>query len=182
MLVTLVEQARGGDHAAFTDLIDLEGDRCYAIAYRILRDRDRAADAVQQAWLTAWRELTTLRDPARFTAWLHRLLVHACYAEHRRRSRWNEQVAMLEDDAPAGFDPTRVVEVRDALERAFADLSAEHRAVVVLHHYAGLPLEDVALAVGAPVGTVKSRLHYGVRAMRSALANADRPVTGEVPA
>ncbi len=182
MQVTLVERAEGGDHAAFTELIDLEGDRCYAIAYRILRDRDRAADAVQQTWLIAWRELPNLRDPDRFTAWLHRLLVNACYAEHRLRSRWTEQTATLTDDAPVGADPIREVDVRDALERAFADLSAEHRAVVVLHHYAGLPLEDVALVVGAPVGTVKSRLHYGVRALRSALARAERPVIGELPA
>jgi RNA polymerase sigma-70 factor, ECF subfamily len=182
MQITLVERARNGDHAAFTQLIDLEGDRCYAIAYRILRDRERAADAVQQTWLSAWRDLPNLRDPERFTAWLHRLLVHASYSEHRRRRRWDDRTAILDDESPAGSDATGEVDVRDALERAFAQLSAEHRAVVVLHHYAGLSLVDVAEVVGAPVGTVKSRLYYGTRALRSAIASADRPVIGEVPA
>ena len=183
MRTALVERARAGDHAAFAALIDLEGDRCYAIAFRILRDRERTADAVQQAWLIAWRELPKLRDPDRFTAWLHRLLVHACYDEHRRRRRWADRVDVLTDEFPAGTDPTREVDERDALERAFAALSAEHRAVVVLHHYAGLPLVDVAAVVGAPVGTVKSRLHYATRTLRDALGTSDHSaVAGRAPA
>jgi Sigma-70 region 2 len=62
----LVERARDGDDVAFAELVDLDGDRCYAIAYRILRDVERAQDAVQQAFLLAWRELQRLRDPDRF--------------------------------------------------------------------------------------------------------------------
>jgi RNA polymerase sigma-70 factor (ECF subfamily) len=73
-----VERARDGDHVAFTELVAVDGGRCYAIAYRILRDAERAQDAVQQAYLLAWRELTGLRDPERYEAWLHRLLVNAC--------------------------------------------------------------------------------------------------------
>jgi RNA polymerase sigma-70 factor (ECF subfamily) len=66
----LVERAREGDHAAFRELIDLESHRCYAIAIRIVRDVERAHDAVQQTFLVAWRELPRLRDPDRFQAWL----------------------------------------------------------------------------------------------------------------
>jgi RNA polymerase sigma-70 factor (ECF subfamily) len=77
----LVERARDGDDVAFSELVDLDGDLCYAIAYRILRDAERAQDAVQQAFLLAWRELPRLRDPERFGPWLHRLLVNACYEE-----------------------------------------------------------------------------------------------------
>jgi RNA polymerase sigma-70 factor (ECF subfamily) len=182
MRQTLVERASGGDHDAFTTLVDLEGDRCYAIAYRILRDPHRTADAVQQMWAMAWRDLPNLRDPERFSAWLHRMLVHACYAEHRRRKRWHDRAVPLDDESPAVLDATTDVELRDALERAFAQLSIDHRAVVVLHHYAGLPLTEVAEIVGAPVGTVKSRLHYGTRALRRALASDDLPAIGEVPA
>ena len=83
MRTRLVEQAREGDEMAFTQLVDLDGDRCYAIAYRILRDVERAQDAVQQAFLLAWRELPRLRDPERFEVWLHRLVVNACYMEFR---------------------------------------------------------------------------------------------------
>ena len=81
MRTRLVERARDGDDVAFSELVDLDGDRCYAIAYRILRDAERAQDAVQQAFLLAWRELPRLRDPERFGPWLHRLLVNACYEE-----------------------------------------------------------------------------------------------------
>ena len=77
MRTRLVDRAKGGDDAAFSELVDLEGDRCYAIAYRIVRDAERAQDAVQQAFLLAWRELPRLRDPDRFGPWLHRLLVNA---------------------------------------------------------------------------------------------------------
>jgi RNA polymerase sigma-70 factor (ECF subfamily) len=80
----LVERARDGNESAFSDLVDLDGDRCYAIAYRILRDVERSQDAVQQAFLLAWRELPRLHDVERFEVWLHRLVVNACYEEFRR--------------------------------------------------------------------------------------------------
>jgi RNA polymerase sigma-70 factor (ECF subfamily) len=166
----LVERAREGDEVAFTELVDLDGDRCYAIAYRILRDVERAQDAVQQAFLLAWRELPRLRDVTRFEVWLHRLVVNACYEEFRRFRRWSTNVRALPIDGPAGRDETVSIDDRDALERAFRRLSPEHRAVVVLHHHAGLPLASIAEAAGVPVGTVKSRLHYATRALRESLA------------
>jgi RNA polymerase sigma-70 factor, ECF subfamily len=169
----LVERAKQGDSNAFADLVDLDGDRCYAIAYRILRDVERAQDAVQQAFLLAWRELPRLRDPERFEVWLHRLLVNACYEEFRRYRRWSANVRVLPVDGPAGRDETVSIDERDALERAFGRLSPEHRAVAVLHHHAGMPLAAIAAVAGVPVGTVKSRLHYATRILRESLA-ADR--------
>src|SRR5256885_2102799 len=110
MRTRLVERARDGDEVAFTELVDLDGDRCYAIAYRILRDVERAQDAVQQAFLLAWRELPRLRDPERFEVWLHRLVVNACYEEYRRYPRWSAHVRTLPvhraASAPQG-DPGR---------------------------------------------------------------------------
>lgn len=169
----LVERAREGDDVAFTELLDLDGGRCYAIAYRILRDVERAQDAVQQAFLLAWRELPRLRDPERFEVWLHRLLVNACYEELRRYRRWTTHVRTLPIDGPGGDDEMVSIDDRDALERAFRTLSPEHRAVVVLHHHAGLPLASIAEVAGVPVGTIKSRLHYATRTLRESLA-ADR--------
>ena len=84
----LVDRAKHGDKEAFTALIVPLGDRLYAVAYRILRDADRAEDAVQQTFLMAWRELAALRDDNRLEAWLFRLLVNACYAEIRHTRRW----------------------------------------------------------------------------------------------
>ena len=169
MRTRLVEQARDGDDVAFTELVDLDGDRCYAIAYRILRDTERAQDAVQQAFLIAWRDLPRLRDPDRFGPWLHRLLVNACYEELRRHRRWSTHIRVLPVDGPGGPDPMVSVDDRDALDRAFERLTPQHRAVVVLHHHAGLSLTEIADIVGVPTGTVKSRLHYATRTLRAAI-------------
>ena len=165
----LVERAREGDDVAFEQLVDLDGDRCYAIAYRILRDVERAQDAVQQAFLLAWRELPRLRDPDRFGPWLHRLLVNACYEELRRHRRWTTRIRALPADGPSGPDPIVSVDDRDALDRAFQRLTPDHRAVFVLHHHTGLPLAEVADIIGIPVGTVKSRLHHATRTLRAAI-------------
>jgi RNA polymerase sigma-70 factor (ECF subfamily) len=169
MRTRLVEQARDGDEIAFTQLVDLDGDLCYAIAYRILRDVERAQDAVQQAFLIAWRELPRLRDPERFSPWLHRLLVNACYEELRRHRRWISRIRALPVDGPISADPTVSVDDRDSLDRAFLRLSPQHRAVFVLRHHAGLPVAEIAEIVGVPVGTVKSRLHHAIRSLRAAL-------------
>ena len=169
MRTRLVEQARDGDDLAFEELVELDSDRCYAIAYRILRDTGRAEDAVQQAFLIAWRELPRLRDPERFDVWLRRLLVKACYEELRRYRRWSGRLRVLPVDASAGSDPYVSVDDRDALERAFGRLSPEQRSVFVLHHHVGMPLATIAEVVGAPLGTVKSRLHYAIRTLRAAL-------------
>ena len=170
MRTRLVERAGQGDEHAFAELVDLDGDRCYATAYRILRDVERAQDAVQQAFLLAWRELPRLRDPERFEVWLHRLVVNACYEEFRRYRRWSMNVRTLPVDGPSAPDTTVSIDERDALERAFQTLTPEHRAVVVLHHHAGLPLISIAEVAGVPLGTVKSRLHYATRILRAALA------------
>ena len=113
MRTDLVERARQGDEDAFTKLVDLGGDRCYAIAYRILRDVDRAKDAVQQAFMLAWRELPRLREVERFQVWLYRLLVNACYEEARRHKRWTTHVRILpmDQDVPHASGTRTIVRV-----------------------------------------------------------------------
>jgi len=170
VLRPLVEQAQGGDDEAFTTLAGLVGDRCLAIAYRILRDVSRAEDAVQVALVAAWRELPNLRDPDRFEAWLHRLLVNACYAEARRAKRWLVDVKVLDiERGAAGPDATVSVDDRDQLERGFRRLPPEQRAVFVFHHYLGLSIPEVAERLDIPLGTAKSRLRYATTALRAAL-------------
>jgi RNA polymerase sigma-70 factor (ECF subfamily) len=180
MRTALVERARSGDEEAFTELVDLDGDRCYGIAYRILRDVERAKDAVQQAFLLAWRELPRLRDAERYEVWLYRLLVNACYAEARRHKRWTAHVRLLPIEGPSAPDEIVSVDDRDALERAFGRLSPDHRAVFVMHHYAGLPLATIADITGVPVGTVKSRLHNAIRNLRAVLRSDAAPEMVEV--
>jgi RNA polymerase sigma-70 factor (ECF subfamily) len=175
----LVERARDGDREAFGALVGLISDRSYALAVRILRDTDLADDAMQAALISVWRQLPTLRDPDRFEAWVRKVLVHACYAEARRRRSWAANVRVLPVDGPAGPDGLLSIVDRDELERVFRRLPVEQRAVFVLHHHIGLPLTEIAETLGIPAGTARSRLHHAHRAMRAALeADARGAVIG----
>lgn len=165
----LVEQAQRGDQEAFAALVHRSADRLYAIAHRILRDPDRAEDALQQALVDAWEDLPTLRDPDRFEAWTYRLVVRASYREARRDRRWNGRVRQIVVDGPVGDDRISEVATRDELERGFRRLTPEHRAVVVLHYFVGLPVAEIAETLGIPVGTAGSRLHHAVRNLRAAV-------------
>jgi RNA polymerase sigma-70 factor, ECF subfamily len=180
----LVELAARGDTDAFASLASGSVDRCYALAYRILRDPYQAQDAAQEALIGAWRDLPTLRDPERFDAWLNRLVVNACYVEIRGNRRRTAHVRALTLDQPPGRDMATSVADRNALERAFRSLTAEQRAVVVSHHYLGYPLTEIAETLGIPVGTARSRLHYAVRHLRRVLdADAAEPaIARERPA
>jgi RNA polymerase sigma-70 factor (ECF subfamily) len=175
----LVVKAQDGDEGAFASLALAAGDRLHAVAHRILRDVDLAEDATQQALLRIWRDLPQLRDPARFEAWSYRLLVRACYAEARRTRHWAPNLHVLPVERLDGEDLSSVVD-RDQLERGFRRLSIDHRAVVVLHHYLDMPIDEVAEALDVPAGTVRSRLHYAMRGLRAALEADARPVAREV--
>jgi RNA polymerase sigma-70 factor (ECF subfamily) len=173
----LVVRAQNGDEEAFASLAVAAGDRLHAVAHRILRDIDLAEDATQQALLSIWRDLPQLRDPARFDAWSYRLLVRACYAEGNRQRRWEPNLRLLPANEPSAADGFSSVVDRDQLERGFRRLSIDHRAVVVLHHYLDLPLDEVAETLGIPAGTVRSRLHHAMRGLRAALDADARPTT-----
>ena len=175
----LIERASGGDRDAFSRLAAAHVDRCYALAFRILRDTHRAEDAAQQAILGAWRDLPSLREPERFEAWLYRLVVNACYAEARRDRRWTAHVRLITNEPQLDPDTAISVAARDELERGFRRLSPEQRAVVVLHHHLGYPLTEIAATLGIPVGTARSRLHYAVRQLRAAIEADARPVTSK---
>jgi RNA polymerase sigma-70 factor (ECF subfamily) len=166
---TLVDQARRGDHDAFAHLTRMASPRLDAAARLILRDRERAEDAVQEALVRAWRDLRSLRDPDRFDAWLYRLLVNACMDEARRRRRHAVEVELTPMRSPSMQDSVISVGERDALERGFARLDPEQRTLIVLHHYLDLPLPEVAETLRIPLGTAKSRLHRALATMRAAL-------------
>jgi RNA polymerase sigma factor (sigma-70 family) len=165
----LVERARKGDHDAFAELAGAAISRLDASAWLMLRDPERAQDAVQNALVRAWRDLPTLRDPDRFDAWLHRLLIRACIDEARRLRRHRVDVQLQALHAPAVGGHESVIADRDELERGFLRLDPEMRAVIVLHHYLDLPLPSVANVLGIPLGTAKSRLHRAIGLMRAAL-------------
>ena len=167
----LVARAIGGDHEAFTTLVDGSVDRLYAVASLILRDRDRAQDAVQEALVSSWRDLRSLRDPDAWDAWLYRLTVWACYRQARKeRRRTLVELHVMPDPAkePATDLDSPIVE-RDRLDRQLGRLPIDQRAVIVLHFYLGRPLTEVAAVLGIPVGTAKSRLNRGLQTMRAAM-------------
>jgi RNA polymerase sigma-70 factor (ECF subfamily) len=165
----LVERAMHGDEEAFDLLVDRIGSSLYSVARRILRDPTLAEDATQHALLAAWRNLPQLRDPDRFEAWAYRLVVNACHAEGRREGRQRGHLRLLPTDEPSTPDPASSVATNDQIDRAFGQLSLEHRAIVVLVHYLGLTPAEAADSLGIPTGTARSRLHYALQSMRAAL-------------
>ena len=176
----LVERARKGDHDAFAELAGAAISRLDTTAWLMVRDQERARDAVQNALFRAWRDLPTLRDPDRFDAWLHRLLANACIDVIRRDRRRRLDVAITDTSPlPVVPDAAAAIADRDEIERAFRRLDAEERAVIVMHHYLDLPLPEVAATLGIPLGTAKSRLYRGLGQMRAAL-DADARVGSNV--
>jgi RNA polymerase sigma-70 factor (ECF subfamily) len=172
----LVEAAQRGDHDAFEALAVGAADRLFAIARLILQDVHAAEDAVQETLVNAWRDLPRLRDPERFDAWLHRVLVNACADQGRHRRRWSAEIQLVRSE-PVAADAIGSMVDRDQLERGFRRLKPDQRVVVVLHFYLGLTAAEVADTIGIPVGTAKSRLHYATETLRAALeADAREPV------
>jgi RNA polymerase sigma-70 factor, ECF subfamily len=177
----LVVRAASGDRDAFTALVGDAFDRLHRVARLILRSDDLAADAVQEALVSAWLHIRAVRDPDRFDAWLHRLVVHACYREARRlRRRGIVEIHVNAFEAPASFGAPAAVDAagdvveRDQLARGFQRLTPEQRAVLVVHHYLGLSDAEAARVLDIPVGTLKSRLSRATSALRAALDADER--------
>ena len=169
----LVEAARRGDHEAFEVLTAAASDRLFGFARLVLGDAHQAEDAVQDALVRAWRGLPLLRDPERWDAWLHRLIVNACADQGRRRMRQSVEVPLVRIDAASGDDAHRSMTTISSTE-ASSGSSRDHRAAIVLHFYMDLSVPEVADALGVPVGTAKSRIHYAVDALRAALEADER--------
>jgi RNA polymerase sigma-70 factor (ECF subfamily) len=173
---SLVEQAQRGDREAFTRLAFELSDRLFAVAHRILRDFDSAGDALQVTLLRIWRDLPALRDPSLVEAWAYRVLVRVCHDELRKLRRQAPALHLLAVDG-AEEDPAISIADREQLDRAFRTLSTEQRAAIVLQYYRDLTRSEIAEVLGVPIGTVRSRLHYAKRALRSAIEADARPTT-----
>jgi RNA polymerase sigma-70 factor (ECF subfamily) len=165
----LLAAAQRGDEAAFVDLVRVRSNRLFAIAQRILRDVDRAEDALQDTLVIAWRDLRAIRDPDRFDAWLTRVLVNICIAQATRERRRTANLRALPVDGPAAPDEILSIADRDLLDRGFRRLPPDQRAILVMHHFLGYPPSEIAETLGIPPGTARSRLFHAHRAMRAAL-------------
>ena len=173
MQAELVHRARHGDREAFGVLAGGAVDRLYAIAHHILRDTDLAQDATQEALVRAWRDLPSLRDVERFDAWLYRLIVRSSADVGRHRRRWRARITVMSTE-PSEPDRASELADRDQLERGLRRLTDAQQTILVLHFYLGLSSAEAADALNIPIGTVKSRLHYAIDALRAAIAADER--------
>jgi RNA polymerase sigma-70 factor (ECF subfamily) len=153
---------------AFLGLADDHLDAAYRLARAILRDSGEAQDATHDAFIQAWRKWSTLRDPSRFEPWFDRILVNACRNRLRRASRW-QATDISTEVAIATGDPIGQANDRELIGAALATLSAEHRVVVALRYYRDLSIDQIALRLEIPAGTVQSRLHYALERLHLAI-------------
>jgi RNA polymerase sigma-70 factor (ECF subfamily) len=172
----LIRDARAGDREAFDLLMTIRLDRAFRTAMAILGHEADARDATQEVFVKTWRELRTLRDPARFDAWFGRIVVNTCRSSLRRRYRsQNREIPVTEmiDGWDVTSGPAEGFEDRTALldqiERAFEQLSVDDRALLVVHHLDHQSVASIAGSLGIPEGTAKSRLHTARRALERAL-------------
>jgi RNA polymerase sigma-70 factor, ECF subfamily len=176
----LVQRARTGDAAAFELLVDTRIDRCYRLAWSILSNDADAADATQDALVSAWKQLPRLRDSAAFDGWLNRIVANAALMARRHRVRLREvsvRPAFAGDEAPQpeplqdalGRTPMDDVVDNDAIARAFDRLRPQDRIILVLHHVEERPVAEIARSLGIPVGTAKWRLHAARNALERAM-------------
>ena len=171
----LVIRAANGDHDAFSTLATSSFSQLFRTARLILRDDGLAADAVQDALLSAWLHIRAVREPDRFDAWLRRLLIHACYDEARRRGRRQVMEVDVASLDPHGTgDVQQATALRDQLDRGLRRLNTDQRAVLVVHHYLDLADQEAADALDIPIGTYKSRLHRANTTLRAAIEADDR--------
>jgi RNA polymerase sigma-70 factor, ECF subfamily len=169
----LVVRAQNGDREAFASLAGAAYARLHRVAQNVLADVGLADDATQQAVVDIWQKLPQLRDVERFEAWTYRIVVNACYGEARRATRWMPSLSATRD-RPEPSDPISGVVYRDELERAFRRIPVEQRVVVALHDYLDLPFDEIARILGVPAGTVHSRHHRAMQALRAALEADER--------
>jgi RNA polymerase sigma-70 factor (ECF subfamily) len=176
----LVRRAAEGDVAAFDQLIAARLDRCLRLAFSILQNEADAADATQEAVVSAWRQLRRLRDHRAFDGWLNRIVANSARMSRRHRGRLREiHVASVADDGSTAADaqPTdhaagrQIDEVAtvDAIGRAFDRLREQDRLLLVLHHVEGRPVAEIGRTLGIADGTVKWRLHKARNALEQAM-------------
>ena len=169
----LVERYLRGDRGAFAELVERHERRVYNLAFRMLGRREDADDALQETFLTCMRKLGSFRGASSFTTWLHRVTLNVCYDALRKRGRERPEEETPERVAPD--DPAREATASVDVHRALQLVADDFRAVLVLQDIQGRPYDEIAEAIGVPVGTVKSRLHRARVALAEALGVEQRP-------
>ncbi len=174
-----VAAARRGDEAAFEALVRLYEKRVMALALRMCRDPEDAAEAAQEAFLAAWQGLPSFRGESGFSTWLYRLTSNACVDQLRREGRhrsaagpsFNDEEARVDvpDTAPSPQETAERRELRAQIESGLQSLSPDHREVLLLREMQQLSYDEIAARLSLDVGTVKSRISRGRKQLRNFL-------------
>jgi RNA polymerase sigma-70 factor (ECF subfamily) len=185
MEADLVRMAQKGDLASFEELVARHRDKIYARAYSMMRHEEEALDLSQDAWVKGWQRLAQFQGDSSFVTWMTRIVINLCLDQLRKQKRQRaESIEALEEDGGVerqmpvvAANPTaglERVELRERIDRALAQLSHEHRTVLVLHEFEELEYKEIAERMKCSIGTVMSRLFYARRRMASLLAGLRR--------
>jgi RNA polymerase sigma-70 factor, ECF subfamily len=178
-LVGLVVRAQAGEHVAFTDLFEQHNARICTYLARVVGDDELARDLAQDAFVTAWRALSEVRDPARFTAWLYRIATNAAHS-HRRRARlirwlpWSEHSEQGEGGVPAVDGPEHHTGESERVKLALAQLSLQCRTCVLLQLEGGFSQREIADMLGIAEGSVGAYVSRGREQFRQAYRRMER--------
>jgi RNA polymerase sigma-70 factor (ECF subfamily) len=182
----LVKAAQKGDMAAFEELVARHRDKIYARAFSMLRNEDDAIDLSQEAWVKGWQRLIQFQGEASFATWMTRIVINLCLDQLRKQKRiksesideMNEETGGVERQMPViNPNPTEGLErteLRQRIDKALAQLSYEHRTVLILHEFEDLEYKVIAKKMGCSIGTVMSRLFYARRKMANLMAGLRR--------
>ena len=173
----LLKRFLAGDQEAFNALMRAHEDRVFAIALRMMRNRDAALDATQETFLTLYRKADRFHHQSAFSTWLYRVTINTCYDQLRKQKRRRADPLPETNDPPDAHSADELLgaELRPDLAQALQTLPEDFRTAVVLSDFEGHSLETVAEILEVPVGTVKSRLFRGRRLLAQKLGNLSVP-------
>lgn len=181
--VILVQAAQKGDMPAFEELVSRHRDKIYARAFSMVRNEDDATDLSQEAWVKAWQRLKQFQGDASFATWMTRIVINLCLDQLRKQKRQRAESIEQMDDESGGVErqmpvvtvnPTERLErseLRARIDKAMAQLSYEHRTVLILHKFEELEYKQIAKVMECSIGTVMSRLFYARRRLAALLAS-----------
>ncbi len=182
----LVSEAQRDDMAAFEELVARHRDKIYARAFSMMRQEDAALDLSQEAWVKGWQRLKQFQGDASFVTWMTRIVINLCLDQLRKQKRMRSDSIEQLDEESGGVErqmpiinpnPTEGLEkqeLRQRIDRAMAQLSYEHRTVLILHEFEELEYKEIAKRMGCSIGTVMSRLFYARRRLAALLAGLKR--------
>jgi RNA polymerase sigma-70 factor (ECF subfamily) len=181
----LVRKSQKGDMASFEELVARYRDKIYARAYSMMRNEEEALDLSQDAWVKGWQRLAQFQGDSSFATWMTRIVINLCLDQLRKHKRQrSESIEAMEEEGgverhlpvvtPNPTAGLERVELRERIDRALAQLSLQHRTVLVLHEFEELEYKEIAKRMKCSIGTVMSRLFYARRRLASLLAGLRR--------